>query len=137
MLSDIRDLRLILDDSGKPLSMNLVIQMLMLIAGALILMTCKVKPTDISHSNIFQAGMIAIVSIYGIAWMADTFFSAHFTLLKANLADFIIGHHLAYALVLFIVSQLVNSQAPAITAMSPMAIPLGVAPHIMFAFFPA
>ena len=131
------ELRPIFSDSGKPLSMNLVIQMLMLMAGALILMTCKVKPTDISHSNIFQAGMIAIVSIYGIAWMADTFFSAHFTLLKTNLADFIVGHHWAYALVLFIVSQLVNSQAAALTAIAPMALHLGVEPKIMVAFFSA
>ncbi|WP_177504560.1 anaerobic C4-dicarboxylate transporter [Anaerosinus sp.] len=131
------ELRPIFSDSGKPLSMNLVIQMLMLMAGALILMTCKVKPTDISHSNIFQAGMIAIVSIYGIAWMADTFFSAHFTLLKTNLADFIVGHHWAYALVLFIVSQLVNSQAAAITAIAPMALHLGVEPKIIVAFFSA
>lgn len=133
----IPELRPIFGDSGKPLSMNLVIQMLMLMAGALILITCKVKPTDISHSNIFQAGMIAIVSIYGIAWMADTFFAAHFALLKTNLADFIVGHHWAYALVLFIVSQLVNSQAAAITAIAPMALHLGVEPKIMVAFFSA
>lgn len=133
----IPELRPIFGENGKPLSMNLVIQMLMLMAGALILMTCKVKPSDISHSNIFQAGMIAIVSIYGIAWMADTFFTAHFALLKTNLAGFIVDHHWAYALVLFIVSQLVNSQAAAITAIAPMALSLGVEPKIMVAFFSA
>ncbi|BFO08408.1 hypothetical protein GGER_09180 [Serratia rubidaea] len=42
-----------------------------------------------------------------------------------------------YAIVLFLVSKLVNSQAAALTAIAPMALQLGVEPKILLAFFPA
>jgi len=41
-------------DKLKPLSMNLVIQM-MLIAGAVILIGCKVKSADIANGQVFKA----------------------------------------------------------------------------------
>lgn len=64
-------------DKTGPLSMNLVIQMMMLIAGAIILMRCKVKPGEIANGAVFKAGMVAIFSVFGVAWMSETFFQAH------------------------------------------------------------
>ena len=55
------------------LSMNLVIQMMMLIAGAVMLMACKVNASAISNGAVFKAGMVAIFSVFGVAWMSDTF----------------------------------------------------------------
>ena len=121
----------------KPLSMNLVIQMLMLIAGALILMSCKVKPAAISDSAVFKAGMVAIFSVFGVAWMSDTFFQAHLDELKMALQGVVRTHPWTYALVLFLVSKLVNSQAAALTAVAPMGLLLGVEPKMLLAFFPA
>lgn len=66
-------------DNGelKPLSMNLVIQMLMLVGGAIILLACKVDHKKIASTAVFKAGMTAVFSVFGVAWMADTFFGAH------------------------------------------------------------
>ena len=55
---------------GKPLSMVLVIQMFMLLSGALIIIITKTNPASISKNEVFRSGMIAIVAVYGIAWMA-------------------------------------------------------------------
>jgi anaerobic C4-dicarboxylate transporter DcuB len=68
-------LRPAFDVKGKisPLSMNLVIQMMMLIAGAVMLMVCKVNASAISNGAVFKAGMVAIFSVFGVAWMSDTF----------------------------------------------------------------
>jgi len=121
----------------KPLSMNLAIQMLMLIAGAVILMVCKVNQREISNGPVFKAGMVAIVSVFGVAWMSDTFFQSHFELLKNTLAGVVASKPWLYAVVLFLVSKLVNSQGAAIAAIAPMGISLGVDPKIMVAFFPA
>ena len=121
----------------KPLSMNLAIQMLMLIAGAVILMVCKVNQREISNGPVFKAGMVAIVSVFGVAWMSDTFFQSHFVLLKNTLAGVVASKPWLYAVVLFLVSKLVNSQGAAIAAIAPMGISLGVDPKIMVAFFPA
>ena len=121
----------------KPLSMNLTIQMLMLVAGAVILMVCKVNPREISNGAVFKAGMVAIISVFGVAWMSETFFHAHFALLKNALAGVIATQPWTYAIVLFLVSKLVNSQAAALAAIGPMAVSLGVDPKMMVAFFPA
>ena len=122
---------------AKALSMNLAIQMMMLTAGALILMLCKVKPQEIPNGTVFKAGMVAVVSIFGVAWMADTVFEAHFTLLKNSLAGVVAAQPWTYAIVLFIVSKLVNSQAAAIAAIALLGVSLGVDPKIMLAFLPA
>ncbi len=52
---------------GKPLSMVLVIQMFMLLTGALIIILTKTNPASISKNEVFRSGMIAIVAVYGIA----------------------------------------------------------------------
>lgn len=121
----------------KPLSMNLTIQMLMLIAGAVILMVCKVNPREIPNGAVFKAGMVAIISVFGVAWMSDTFFESHFTLLKNALAGVVATQPWTYAIVLFLVSKLVNSQAAALAAIAPMGLSLGVDPKMMVAFFSA
>lgn len=121
----------------KPLSMNLTIQMMMLISGAFILMFCKVKPQDISNGPVFKAGMVAIFSVFGVAWMADSFFEAHFTLLKQNLGLVVNTYPWTYGLVLLIVSKLVNSQAAALAAVVPMGLGLGLEPKTLLSFLPA
>jgi anaerobic C4-dicarboxylate transporter DcuB len=121
----------------KPLSMNLVIQMMMLIAGAIILMSCKVKPGEIANGAVFKAGMVAIFSVFGVAWMSDTFFQAHMGELKLLLEDVVKSQPWTYAIVLFLVSKLVNSQAAALAAIAPMGLQLGVEPKMLLAFFPA
>ena len=139
LLGAFPELRQMLGPVGKAkaLSMNLAIQMMMLTAGALILMLCKVKPQEIPNGTVFKAGMVAVVSIFGVAWMADTVFEAHFTLLKNSLAGVVAAQPWTYAIVLFIVSKLVNSQAAAIAAIAPLGVSLGVDPKVMLAFLPA
>ncbi|MFG0833603.1 anaerobic C4-dicarboxylate transporter [Aeromonas bivalvium] len=132
-------LRPVFEIKGKtgPLSMNLVIQMMMLIAGAIILMRCKVKPSEISNGPVFKAGMVAIFSVFGVAWMSDTFFISHMDALKESLSHVVQSQPWTYALVLFLISKLVNSQAAALTAIAPMGLALGVEPKLLIAFLPA
>ncbi|AKL12699.1 Anaerobic C4-dicarboxylate transporter DcuB [Phytobacter ursingii] len=139
LLGALPQLRPAFDVKGKlsPLSMNLVIQMMMLIAGAVMLMVCKVNASAISGGAVFKAGMVAIFSVFGVAWMSDTFFQAHLNELKMALEGVVKSHPWTYAIVLFLVSKLVNSQAAALTAVAPMGLMLGVEPKMLIAFFPA
>jgi anaerobic C4-dicarboxylate transporter DcuB len=133
------ELRPVFEVAGKTkaLSMNLAIQIMMLTAGALIVLFCKVRTQDIPNGTVFKAGMVAVISIFGVAWMADTFFEAHFELLKGSLAGIVAAQPWSYAIVLFVVSKFVNSQAAAIAAMAPLGVSLGVDPLIMIAFISA
>lgn len=139
LLGAVPELRPAFEVKGKftALSMNLVIQMMMLIAGAVMLMTCKVNASAISNGAVFKAGMVAIFSVFGVAWMSDTFFQAHLDELKMALEGVVKSHPWTYAIVLFLVSKLVNSQAAALTAVAPMGLMLGIDPKMLIAFFPA
>jgi len=119
---------------GKPLSMVLSIQMFMLLAGALIIMLTKTDPTTIGKTEVFRAGMIAVVAVFGIAWMADTVFDAHLEELKVVLTELVRTKPWTYAVALLLVSKLVNSQAAAISAMVPVGLAIGVPPGYIVAF---
>jgi anaerobic C4-dicarboxylate transporter DcuB len=139
LLGAFKGLRPVFVEGAKTtvLSMNLAIQIIMLSAGALIVMFCKVATKEIPNGTVFKAGMVAVISIFGVAWMTDTFFDAHFELLKNALAGVVASKPWTYAIVLFIVSKLVNSQAAAIAAIAPLGVSLGVDPLLMLAFIPA
>jgi anaerobic C4-dicarboxylate transporter DcuB len=119
---------------GKPLNMVLTIQMFMLLAGALIIVFTKTDPSTIGKTEVFRAGMVAVVAVFGIAWMADTVFEANLPALKAALTDLVKTQPWTYAIALLLVSKLVNSQAAAISAMVPVGLAIGVPPGYIVAF---
>ncbi|ARO87778.1 anaerobic C4-dicarboxylate transporter [Nitrosospira lacus] len=132
MLGAIESLRPIVD--GKPLSMVITIQIFMLMAGALIILFTKTDSAAIARNDVFRAGMIAVVAVFGVAWMANTVFEANLQDMKIALSDLVRAQPWTYAIALLVVSRLVNSQAAAITAMVPMALSMGVAPGYIIAF---
>ena len=125
------------DAAPKPISMVLVIQMAMLLIGALILLTCKVKAKDVGNSQVFRSGVVALVSVYGVAWMADTFFGAHMAFLKDFLGNAVKTYPWAYAVLAFLTSKLVNSQGAAIAIVVPMALNVGMDPVLILSFISA
>src|SRR4029453_16749328 len=114
--------------NGKPMSMVLTIQMFMLMAGALIIIFTNTNPAEIGKNEVFRAGMIAVVAVFGVAWMADTVFDANLDAVENALADLVKTKPWTYAIALLIVSKLVNSQAAAISAMVPVGLAIGVPP---------
>jgi anaerobic C4-dicarboxylate transporter DcuB len=114
--------------------MVLTIQMFMLMAGAFIVILTKTDPALIGKNEVFRAGMIAVVAVFGVAWMADTVFDANLPTIKATLADMVKTKPWTYAVALLMVSKLVNSQAAAISAMVPVALAVGVPPGYIVAY---
>ncbi|MFN7034714.1 anaerobic C4-dicarboxylate transporter family protein, partial [Proteus mirabilis] len=74
----------------------------------------KTKPSLISKTEVFRSGMIAIGAVYGIAWMAETMFSAHMKEIEDALGQLVREYPWAYSVVLLLVSNFVNSQAAAL-----------------------
>lgn len=121
----------------QPLSMTPTIQLLMLAIATTIMLVCNVKASDVASGSVFKSGMVAIVSVYGVAWMADTYFGAYLPLMKKTMGNIILSYPWTYAVVLFLVSKLINSQAAAVAVIVPMAISVGVDPLLVVAFMPA
>lgn len=126
-----------LKDTAKKkanISMVHVIQIFMLLAGALIVIFTKTDPGKISKNEIFRSGMIALVAVFGISWMAETMFAVHTPMMKAALGDVVKAHPWTYAVMLLLISKFVNSQAAALVAFVPLALGIGVDPAIILAF---
>lgn len=123
--------------------MGLLIQIIMLCAGALMILFCKVDPKKVVSGSVWQAGMVAVVAIYGIAWVSDTFFLNCKTEVMLALKDIVSVYPWAIAGVLFLVSVLINTQGGVVLAVMPLAydldisfvVLLGVLPTIYGYFF--
>ena len=121
----------------KAISMTDVIQMVMLFVAAMILVFCKIKAKDVGNSQVFRSGIVALVSVYGVAWMADTYFANHMTILKQWLGAAVQAYPWAYAIFAFLTSKLVNSQAAAIAIVMPLALNVGMDPVLIMSFISA
>ena len=128
---------IVLKDTAKKkvnLSMVHVIQIFMLLAGALIVIFTKTDAGKISKNEISRSGMIALVAVFGISWMAETMFTVHTPMMKAALGDVVKAHPWTYAVMLLLISKFVNSQAAALVAFVPLALGIGVDPAVILAF---
>ena len=122
---------------GKPLKMNLVIQIVMIAAAALMILFCKAQPKKAVAGPVWQSGMVAVVAIYGIAWMADTYFSNYIPEIQAMLEGIVKDYPWSIALVFFMVSVLINSQGAVVVSMLPLAYSLGIAGPVLLGVLPS
>ncbi|MBR5657606.1 MAG: anaerobic C4-dicarboxylate transporter [Prevotella sp.] len=121
----------------KPLAMNLVIQIIMISAAALMIIFCKAKPKKAVGGAVWQSGMVAVVAIYGIAWLADTYFGNYMDEMKLMLTDLVSAHPWTIAIAFFLVSVLINSQGAVVVAMLPLAYSLGIEGWVLLGVLPS
>ena len=121
----------------KAVKMNLVIQIIMLVAAGLMIMLCKAKPAVATSGKVFQSGMVAVIAIFGIAWMADTYFSNYMDLIQNSLGGLVGKYPWAIAFVFFLVSVLINSQGAVVVSMLPLAYSLGIPGPILLGVLPS
>jgi anaerobic C4-dicarboxylate transporter DcuB len=122
---------------GKSLKMNIVIQIVMISAAALMIIFCKASPKKAVAGPVWQSGMVAVVAIYGIAWLADTYFSNYMEEMQVMLTDIVKEYPWSIAFVFFLVSVLINSQGAVVVAMLPLAYSLGIAGPILLGVLPS
>lgn len=59
------------------LGMSSIIEIIMLSAAAIILLVTKTDGIKATQGSVFPAGMQAVIAIFGIAWMGDTFLNGN------------------------------------------------------------
>jgi len=119
------------------LSMPETIEILMMSIAALILIVGKASVKEAVSGNIFAAGMNAMIAIFGIAWMGDTFFNGNIEFFKSHIADIVTQYPFLFSVALFIMSIMLFSQAAAVRTLFPLGIGLGIPPLALVAMFPA
>ena len=122
---------------GSALGMPILIEILMLTAAALILLVTRTNGIEATKGSIFSAGMQAVIAIFGIAWMGDTFINGNIAELKGAIEGIVSQMPWLFGVALFVMSILLYSQAATIRAIAPLGIALGISPMMMIALFPA
>ncbi|WP_283132540.1 anaerobic C4-dicarboxylate transporter [Enterovibrio norvegicus] len=124
-------------EGSKPISMSVIIQMMMLCFGGVILLATKTDPRDVPNGVVFKSGMVAAIAIFGIAWMSDTYFQYAMPQFKSGIVGMVTDYPWTFALALFIVSVVVNSQAATARMMLPVGLGLGLDPALLIGIMPA
>ena len=117
-----------------PLGMVDTIQIFMLLAASIMMIYSGIKAAKIAQNEIFHSGMVALVAIYGISWMAETMFHSHIDMLKGSLGEVMKAYPWMYIVVGMLISKFLNSQAAAAATFVPLAVQIGVDPGIIVAF---
>ena len=122
---------------GTPLGMPSLIEIIMLATAALILLATRTDGIKATQGSIFPAGMQAVIAIFGIAWMGDTFIKGNIAELTASIEGIVTEMPWLFGVALFVMSILLYSQAATIRAILPLGIALGISPMLLIALFPA
>jgi len=117
--------------------MNIIIQIIMISAAAFMIICCKASPKKAVAGAVWQSGMVAVVAIYGIAWLADTYFSNYIPQIQEALKGIVASYPWAIAFVFFLVSVLINSQGAVLVAMLPLAYSLGIPGYVLLGVLPS
>lgn len=123
--------------NGEPLSMNAAIEMTMMSIAALILLVGKADVKKAVTGNVFSAGMVAMVSIFGVAWMGSTFFEGNKEMILGSVGDLFTTCPVLFAIPLFLLSIMLFSQAATAKTLYPVGLAMGIPPLVLLALFPA
>jgi anaerobic C4-dicarboxylate transporter DcuB len=121
----------------EPMSITPLIQMFMLAAAALIMIFAHVKASAIPVTDIFRSGMVAMIALFGIAWMADTFIANNEDAIVELLGGLAENWPFMIAIAIFAVAALTTSQSAATRTMIPLGLALGIGSGYMIAMWTA
>ena len=122
---------------GKTLGMPSLIEILMLTTAAIILLVTKTSGAKAAQGSVFSAGMQAVIAIFGVAWMGDTFINGNIAQLTGSIESVVTEMPWLFGIALFVMSILLYSQAATVRAIMPLGIALGLNPMLLIALFPA
>ena len=116
---------------GSPLGMTPIIEMVMFVVGTLILLVSKPPVADVPTMSVFKAGMVSAIALFGLAWLTDTFISAHLELITSTIGDLVEAAPWIFALGVFLVCVLTTSQSTATRTIVPIGLTAGLAPGLI------
>ncbi len=105
------------------LSATTIIQIIMFTVALLIVIFTKIDAGSIPKQQVFGSGIVAVLALFGVAWLADTFVAAYNDQIVALLSDVATAAPLMFAVAIFILAALTTSQS----ATTRTLIPIGLA----------
>ena len=121
----------------EKVGMSVAIQFMMLSVGAVILFFTKVNPKKIASGSVFNAGMVAVIIIFGIAWLSDTIIGTHKAYLIGLVKGMVESFPWTFAIAMFLISIFLKSQAATLTTMLPLGFILKIPPEVLIGVLPS
>ncbi|MCC7215121.1 MAG: anaerobic C4-dicarboxylate transporter [Burkholderiales bacterium] len=126
-----------LPGAKSALGMPIVIEIVMMSVAALMLLATKVAVDTIPKTPTLRAGVVAVIGIFGLAWLGDSFIAAHKDVIVPAIGQWAEAAPWTFAFGLFFASVLLYSQAATTRALMPLGIALGIPPQFLIAMFPS
>ena len=126
-----------LPGAKSALGMPIVIEIVMMSVAALMLLATKVAVDTIPKTPTLRAGVVAVIGIFGLAWLGDSFIAAHKDVIVPAIGKWAEAAPWTFAFGLFFASVLLYSQAATTRALMPLGIALGIPPQFLIAMFPS
>ncbi|MBK6559078.1 MAG: anaerobic C4-dicarboxylate transporter [Comamonadaceae bacterium] len=126
-----------LPGAKSPLAMPIVIEILMMSVAAIMLLVTKVAVDEVPKTATLRAGVVAVIGIFGLAWLGDSFIAANKDVIVPAIGDWAKVAPWTFAFGLFLASVLLYSQAATTRALMPLGIALGIPPQFLIAMFPS
>nr|WP_208402686.1 anaerobic C4-dicarboxylate transporter family protein [Lysinibacter cavernae] len=120
-----------LTSEGDPLSMTPIIEIVMMVVGTVILLVARPKVSEVPTTSVFKAGMVSAIALFGLAWLTDTFLSAHQAEIASTVGDLVQAAPWIFALGVFLVCVLTTSQSTATRTVVPIGLAAGMAPGLL------
>jgi anaerobic C4-dicarboxylate transporter DcuA len=125
------------DGKVQKLGMSAAIEILMLCAAGAMMLVARFKPDEMVANSVMRAGVVAVISILGIAWLGSTFFEANRAQIEGGIADVVKQYPWVFSIGLFTLSILLYSQAATVAALMHVGVGLGISLPMLIAMFPA
>ena len=127
-----------IDGKLQKMEMTHIIEIIMMTAAGLILIFTRIDVNKVIKGSVFLAGMQAVIAIFGIAWMGDTFFDGNAKFIEDNIENIVTHYPFLFAIALFVMSILLFSQSSTVKTLYPMAVTTLHLPALsLIAMFPA
>ncbi|MFO1303535.1 MAG: anaerobic C4-dicarboxylate transporter [Burkholderiales bacterium] len=126
-----------LPGAKSPLAMPTVIEIVMMSVAAIMLVVTKVLVDEVPKTPTLRAGVVAVIGIFGLAWLGDSFIAAHKDVIVPAIGEWAKLAPWTFAFGLFLASVLLYSQAATTRALMPLGMALGIPPQFLIAMFPS
>ncbi len=126
-----------LPGAKSALAMPIVIEIVMMAVAAIMLLATKVHVDEIPKTATLRAGVVAVIGIFGLAWLGDSFIAANKDVIVPAIGKWAEAAPWTFAFGLFFASVLLYSQAATTRALMPLGMALGIPPQFLIAMFPS
>lgn len=126
-----------LADAKSALPMPIMIEIVMMSVAAVMLLVTRVAVDDVPKTATLRAGVVAVIGIFGLAWLGDSFIAANKDVIVPAIGDWAKVAPWTFAFGLFFASVLLYSQAATTRALMPLGVALGIPPQFLIGMFPA